>query len=84
MFVVNASSELLPPFPGGIQLLTDYLIAKKEQKKKDYVRYGIKSKKMFSVVTAILKSETHLLVEFHFSFIFSFKALNRYQSHTKF
>ena len=34
MFVVNASSELLPPFPGGIQLLTNYLIAKKEQKKK--------------------------------------------------
>ena len=27
MFVVNASHQL-PPFPGGIQLLTKYMIAK--------------------------------------------------------
>ena len=26
--------RLLPPFPGGIQLLTNYMIAKKEQKQK--------------------------------------------------
>ena len=33
--------RVLPPFPGGIQLLTNYMIAKKEQKQKEYVRYGI-------------------------------------------
>ena len=43
--------RVLPPFPGGIQLLTDYMIAKRNKSKKNML--GMEYKKMVSAGTAI-------------------------------